>query len=1204
MSTSMGERLAALVYAGTGIQTRLHRLQSELSSPGARPSLFKDHELEKVRKALDKGFPKRDAAAKEKGWEKLNDINRARSVLSEMASGYETLKDAMKFRDAALPAIKAAPSALVRDPRGTIPAEEQYWPGAASRAFLDVVALYAKIACQMEKLGPESRAYAAGYNAAYFSVHGSDENEFQALSTYLKMFEEGHSNYGKETTSIFRTIAMELMENGDETIVDMVSYLMETIKPWFVPISSGNPQVWQLLTFAAGTFSEPQAAPTDPTKCAPVCYREKARGWVIWCFLICPAALACSRAKFSEYARHEPLLKTVLNETVVEPIFREQTIRVHEEFIEVFGWFPAKAPSGSIKERFEEFFLSGKNPRKLVRDCSIECTNRAALVHRERRVALAQLLLSASYQLQSNPALLGPKAASVVALLAASRDEINWYMNHRGQAPPKIYHSGMMGTLFGNQDVKYIKEDWQDGHRVGVLISCHTVLYDQARSLWWIAERFLYETIRGPHTAECMKRALTEHYQLTRMLAPPPDQSATMILYEARLLELRYETTQRPATASLYSSSSSYGDFFLPVLFFHMTLLGDGFVGTEDGGLTDPQALRLFASLGALVFHTATFQESFEDTLHVQPRYCLGFVDVLSMAQDVLHGYCPEEFIWLGERVSTQTDQFLKKIQDRLLDSLDEYELEKSKLDGQTDPIRAAERMLKRRKQEKTGNPPAPTAASSLEATATLDSVDLKPGFESRPKYRDAVVGLAHAQRAVRSISASLGRKNTNAVIVWNRMYTLREYLRETITAWLDKKLRSMCVSAMEIKRPTIILEQCFRFFECVRFACEHGGFDPAMIITQAWTRETSGEAGTIVDTIGAWLLKFIDSRLFAPGSFIVYSSFARGFFRASELQFLPGPGNVLPPQANVASPFLAEMWLDQVEVDTLASVLGRRGVRSLLRHLQTYATETCNKLKKWIADEEQNLGMFRRTVAQQESGAIKSAKSVRNTDSIVVALRALGATVKCAKMLKDALTRTGAPHGSLRNFPYESDILAEAVESSNAALWALAPLAVSASLVGPGDFWKWSDFLNRLDAHTNNAHLVAMGISAILKKSQDPAVLRARELEFAVSFATVLLEMKREQSGEFRDWPLRSITIFLEKIILESSELRMNDLEALVPFSLRHAAVLDRSLGRARGNDPGMGAEDFASTVLDKAKQLADDEAMVGPGEEGQKRS
>ena len=311
-STSTGERLAALVHVGLGLQARLYRIGIELSSPAHKPNFFRDPDLERVRRTLDRHFPKRDVAAKEKGWDKLNDNSKAKIHLAELGVGYETFKECLRFRESALSALRFGASSIVRDPiRKSRPPEEQFWPGAASRAFLDLVCIYTKLSCQIERLGSECRAYVAGYNVAYFAIHNSDDEDFARISNFIKLFEDGHTSSGRETTAILKSVTHELMENGGETIIDMISYLMEAIRVWYPLTTTTTVPVWQNMTYAACTISDPPAVPSDVVQCAPVCFREQARGWVIWCFLACPAAMASSRAKYSEFARHDILLRAV-----------------------------------------------------------------------------------------------------------------------------------------------------------------------------------------------------------------------------------------------------------------------------------------------------------------------------------------------------------------------------------------------------------------------------------------------------------------------------------------------------------------------------------------------------------------------------------------------------------------------------------------------------------------------------------------------------------------------------------------------------------------------------------------------------------------------------------------------------------------------------------------------------------------------------
>jgi hypothetical protein len=80
------------------------------------------------------------------------------------------------------------------------------------------------------------------------------------------------------------------------------------------------------------------------------------------------------------------------------------------------------------------------------------------------------------------------------------------------------------------------------------------------------------------------------------------------------------------------------------------------------------------------------------------------------------------------------------------------------------------------------------------------------------------------------------------------------------------------------------------------------------------------------------------------------------------------------------------------------------------------------------------------------------------------------------------------------------------------------------------------------------------------------------------------------EKEAAFKDHPLRSMFIFLEKFIQGSEHLDRSVLEASFPYPLLHAAFVDMSLGRFRSSDQGASSQALfgASAVAEVADEAA----------------
>jgi len=162
--------------------------------------------------------------------------------------------------------------------------------------------------------------------------------------------------------------------------------------------------------------------------------------------------------------------------------------------------------------------------------------------------------------------------------------------------------------------------------------------------------------------------------------------------------------------------------------------------------------------------------------------------------------------------------------------------------------------------------------------------------------------------------------------------------------------------------------------------------------------------------------------------------------------------------------------------------------------------------------------------------------------------------------------------------------------DADDAELWRLLPFALAATFTDP--VWKAKDveYLVKVDAHTNNAHLMvvaarslsfcfeSMSVGAgVTSGGEDSAVDKSLQ-NFLRCSVHILLGMKLHDNGQaFKDYPLRAMVVLLEKFIDETSGLLdRSTLENILPHSLVHCATTDISLGRDRGEAGG--AEVFSA--------------------------
>lgn len=484
-----------------GIQSRLHRLNVELSSPGSRSSFFKDADYEKVRKSLEQKFPKRDQAMKERGWEKFSEVNKSRQIIQELETGYLIIKDCCRFQEYAISIINSSTGSLLH-PRGTIINWDSLLSSAQEK-YMDLLCNYAKIHYQVQKMKEDLKTIASGYASAYYIVNGREEDFFANISNYL-------SKYAGDVSS-FKTCLGDFNDNGS-AVAEVASQIFERITPIFVdssPASSptNNPNVnpnninnshWiqtSLQAFDLNGVSHDISMPADLGKCVPIIMREKMRGWVVWGLLVCPSAFLLQSpitTSSGNKKTHEVLFKKIISENVVETVFRDQTIRIHELFHELYSSYPSKQQE-DLRMKFKDALGDTKIP-KLISLAIVETTKKSGLIHKERRIFLTQSIHAITLNLLNSPGLIGPKIANILAVLAASKDELTWYFLHLPNVcpPPKQPSFNLLDfvSLTGGGDAKYVKEEWIDSANVAVLISVHMRLFSLICQNFYIAKMY------------------------------------------------------------------------------------------------------------------------------------------------------------------------------------------------------------------------------------------------------------------------------------------------------------------------------------------------------------------------------------------------------------------------------------------------------------------------------------------------------------------------------------------------------------------------------------------------------------------------------------------------------------------------------------------------------------------------------------------
>jgi hypothetical protein len=136
--------------------------------------------------------------------------------------------------------------------------------------------------------------------------------------------------------------------------------------------------------------------------------------------------------------------------------------------------------------------------------------------------------------------------------------------------------------------------------------------------------------------------------------------------------------------------------------------------------------------------------------------------------------------------------------------------------------------------------------------------------------------------------------------------------------------------------------------------------------------------------------------------------------------------------------------------------------------------------------------------------------------------------------------------------------------------VWDYFPHLLAASLAA--ECWKHPQYFSRLDAFLGGQHAMIpamMELFGIFFGKQREGVLRAlRTYSEIASF--IVLHMKAQSSGLFREYHFPSILTFLDKFC-EDTYYSRSDLGLKVPYALLHTSYLEMARTQGKSNTPGV---------------------------------
>jgi len=186
------------------------------------------------------------------------------------------------------------------------------------------------------------------------------------------------------------------------------------------------------------------------------------------------------------------------------------------------------------------------------------------------------------------------------------------------------------------------------------------------------------------------------------------------------------------------------------------------------------------------------------------------------------------------------------------------------------------------------------------------------------------------------------------------------------------------------------------------------------------------------------------------------------------------------------------------MEAKALAVLLGPGGLRIVCSRLINLISQAAQKIRPWLEEDHAALNMFKSTALTSGKDLIKISRQCKSAEQVTHQARIVGFAMALIEML---LTASDEPILSML-FGYVPEIckpvgtaeLKQAV-FSDAPIWELFPVALAASMASdsPTSLWRTADFNLGLDAHANNAHLVALAGVRVASLCED----KSWELDF-----------------------------------------------------------------------------------------------------------
>jgi len=1126
--SKFAEKLIILGDVALGLLSRFHNLLEF-----KRPDLFTP-DLDKYSKALVKKFPEFPDKEKVIGSDVF--AKRATDISTALKDYYLTFLDLLHFNDEAWKLLQEVATS-VTDFRPNLNADLL---GYFMTLFTRYVQLHILVFLAQDK-----QLHLASYAKCFHITSGNTEPSFLKIAAYLKTFSDPVKTLQSQCVSISDRIGATL------------SYLHPAIMKW----SNGATSLMEHKVF--NLIDEPAklTMPIGEQSHLELQNMDKYRVWMMVGLLVCPS-------NFVKDGTSE-MLKLVLKDTFVMPVFRDKSISIHEEFAKLVDNY-----------KLDKFKLS--KHKKVFKEAYSDPTS-SALLHHELRTYLRHELHTALRLFGEFPACIPPKIQMLFALLQLARNEVVWYFRHQGVVPykNKKYNPVVDPNISYLIHYAFAVSELIANHKKGV-------------------QQYYWDLLMGADVSHV-------NSLLTAFSAAAGASGASQLMSSimAALPKLAIDDNFESIRLNWYRCSSALAESKHGVQLMAVSPLSAAMTQlishTRNVDCIANQ-LKNHASFMDLYFYRTALAELLREVVkspYGQAAHALSLVKVLSHALHNVHRIAPEEQAQIGKEAVTSGDGFLRSIVLAVEAAVKQLADKIKVLRSQTKPSRVAQRLQAAQQSD-----------NSSSSSKDQPHKQPLPGSESLFQNRAGVYSVSQFRKTISDLCSAIHQNDT--IVVYNIEFVPREYLIESMSHHIRASVRSLAVVGKNIARPTVLLNSLrdamyayqqvernvnidlssiFRDVLLSEFTDEScGGAGDALVSGELDGKEEKKDAGatTVIHAIAAWY-QGLFARDLGVEHGISFSPVKQAFV-SRPISMAKGQ----PPAIHLD----AEWFTDVNELRALVTLCGPYGVRVIDKALLSVVVRSVTVIRDCLIKNQPMLtmlsGRFTEHTLWQES-----INKLQHVEVLLTHTTVVGCVLHFRKLLRKALASVvnekmpflyqnvklafkhlhDVSEVSLAFAPLDylsQDVgldVGEADHSlrlalakfktqlSDLVLWNLLPELYGVSYVGAR--WKSAVYQISEQGYTNNAHCMAECIRALIFTFQRIALKsdNSAKIDFNVRIqhdfenfvrcsAYSLLHMATRHVGE--PYPVATIMGFLEQFILGSGgRLTLALLEDCFPFTL-----------------------------------------------------